>query len=281
MTVLITGGSGFVGAHLRALLPDALAPGRDALDLTDPDSVHAWIAAHPPTRVLHLAAQTSPQHAERDPGLTQRVNVAGTRALVDALLAHAPRARLVAVSTCHAYGPPLRLPITEAHPLNPVGVYARSKAAAEAVVLAGVEQGLHAVIARPFNLTGPGHGPAFAPADWARQAAEGHRKILVGDIDVRRDYLDVRDAATGLWLLAERGLTGEAYNLCSGDAVPMRVVLAAVAPGCEPVRDPERLRNHPVPTLLGSWRKAGALGWNPTISLTQSLSDLRREIRGG
>lgn len=281
MTVLITGGAGFVGTHLRARLPDALAPGRAQMDLCEPDTVRRMIQAHRPDVVLHLAAQTSVQIAERDPVGTHRVNVQGTQVLVHALLEHAPRARLVFVSTCHAYGPPLRLPITEAHPLNPVGVYARSKADAEAVVLEGVAGGLHAVIARPFNLTGPGHGAAFAPSDWARQAAEGHRKILVGDIDVRRDYLDVRDAAAGLVMLAERGLRGEAYNLCSGQAVSMRVVLASVAPGCEAVRDPERLRNHPVPTLQGSWRKAGALGWNPTIPLTQSLSDLRREIRGG
>lgn len=277
MKTLVTGGSGFLGQHLLPLLEadQVWAPSSGELNLADPLAVAQAVAEFKPERVFHLGALTSPRAASMDPERAVLINVGGTRSVCQAMLAHTPSARLVHVSTCHVYGRPLRNPVTEAHPLNAEGAYAQSKAAAEAEVQAVVSEGFDAVIVRPFNLFGPGQSTDYALADWCAQSVSGRHHILCGDLDIERDYLDVRDAAQGLVLIANRGLKGGAYNLCRGHAEPLRYLMALVAPGCEPHVEPGRLRADPVAKLQGSRRKAGALGWGPAFSLEQTAVDLR------
>lgn len=277
MKTLVTGGSGFLGQHLLPHLEHAevWAPSSGELNLVDALAVAEAVAHFKPDRVFHLGAMTSPRAASMDPERAERVNVGGTRSLCQALLAHSPSTRLIYVSTCHVYGRPLRTPVTEAHPLNAEGVYGLSKAAAEAEVQAAVEEGLDAVIVRPFNLFGPGQSTEYALADWCAQGLTGRQHILCGDIDLERDYLDVRDAARGLVLIGQRGLKGGAYNLCQGKVKPLRYLMALVAPGCTPHVEPGRLRADLIPRLQGSRRKAGALGWEPAFSLEQTAVDLR------
>jgi len=259
MKTLITGGSGFLGAHLRALLPDADAPGRADLDVT---SHHLDLGAY--DRVFHLAAQTRPGLAEEDPSGTLTTNVFGTQHVAQAMRDDAV---LVFVSTCHVYGRPVRLPIDEDHPRAPRGVYASSKLAAERLV----EE--RAIIARPFNLTGPGQSTDFALADWAAQGRAGQRRIRCGNVDLARDYLDVRDCAAGLVLLSERGEAGRAYNLCSETPYRLEDLLRRVSGG-EPDPDPERFRPNDVPVLYGSAARAKKLGWAPSFTIEETLRDL-------
>ena len=264
MKTLITGGSGFLGRHLCDLLPDADAPTSSELDITGDCS-----AVGDYELVFHLAAQTLPQRAEEDPAETMNVNVNGTRRLLHAL---APASRLVFVSTCHVYGLPQSLPITESHPRTPRGIYASSKLAAERLV-----EG-RAVVARPFNLTGPGQAPHFALADWALQGKAGKQRIRCGNVDLERDYLDVRDAAEGLVLLSQLGSVGEAYNLCSGNPYRLRQLLVVASGGGEPDPDPKRWRTNDVPTLVGSAEKARGLGWAPRYTISESLEALRASL---
>jgi GDP-4-dehydro-6-deoxy-D-mannose reductase len=134
------------------------------------------------------------------------------------------------------------------------------------------------VLVRPFNLTGPGQSPEFAAADWAHQWVGGAREIQTGDLDLRRDYMDVRDACEGLRILAERAPRREIFNLCTGQAVALREVFELAAPGARPIQDKSRLRAHDVPELRGCAKKAAALGWTPKIPLSTSLSDLREGL---
>lgn len=260
MKTLITGGSGFLAGYLRALVPGADAPSRAELDVTDDCSVVGDY-----DRVFHLAAQTSPRRAEKDPLETTMVNVNGTRNVLEALK---PGAVMVFVSTCHVYGLPRFLPVTEDHPLAPRGVYASSKLAAERVVAE------RAIVVRPFNFTGLGQPQDLALAEWAEQGRRGQSRIRCGNVGLSRDYLDVRDVAAGVLLLAERGRAGEAYNLCSG--VPRKLVdLLRLVSGGEPEPDPARWRQHDAPVLYGSANKAQALGWSPAVPLERTLAQLR------
>ena len=260
MRAVVTGASGFLGRHLCERL-DALYPER--VDVTSRGSILRAMAWRP-TVVFHLGAMTDPRACEADPRRCREVNVEGTRRLAQMV-----ECVLVVVSTVHAYGPPQWLPLTEDHPLTAQGVYARSKADAEGAAPA-------AVIARPFNLTGPGQGAQYAPADWARQS-RGEGAIHTGNLDVERDYLDVRDAAEGLLVLARHGQPGEAYNLCSGQAVPMRTIAETLAPGRTLRVDPSRKRPE-VMRLVGSNAKVRRLGWAPRIPLRQSLGDLKAAL---
>ncbi|MCP4807520.1 MAG: NAD-dependent epimerase/dehydratase family protein [Proteobacteria bacterium] len=259
---LVTGGSGFLGRWLVPLL-SCEAPSRAELDIT---SRGDWLQFAGAERVLHLAAQTSPRLAESDPATTMAQNVQAVRYMSEVL----PQARVVHVSTCHVYGIPERLPIDEANLLRPRGVYASSKATAERLLP-------RAIIARPFNLTGPGQSTEFAPADWAAQGKAGETHIACGDVSLVRDYLDVRDAAAGLVTLLERGVPGEAYNLCRGEGVTLEWILRT-ASGGEPAPRQERRRAHDVPVLVGDPARAQALGWSPRITLERSLTDLRESV---
>ncbi len=276
MRVLLTGGRGFVGGHLARLLRAAghevLDPSSEAMDLRNALRTSQLVAQLRPERVFHLAALTALVQADHDPAPVRATNVAGTGNLVAALTAHAPDARLVFTSTCHVYGPPQQLPVTEHHVLAPVGVYAQSKADAEAWVLAS---GLDHVVVRPFHLTGPGQPSTHAASDWARQASQGATVIRCGDLSLRRDFLDVRDACAGLWHAGEHAPSGSVLNLCSGRSVSLGEVLAGVAPGIPPAPQSTRLRQHDVPDLVGDPARLGELGWTASTPLGKTLADLR------
>jgi len=145
--------------------------------------------------------------------------------------------------------------------------------------------GMHVVRARAFNHTGPRRGSAFATSNFAKQIAEmeaGLREpvVHVGDLKPTRDFSDVRDIVRGYWLLLERGIPGEVYNLCSGVEWSIERVLnfligRSTLPRVEIRQDPARLRPSDVPVLRGSREKVErALGWRGVIPLEQTLTDL-------
>jgi GDP-4-dehydro-6-deoxy-D-mannose reductase len=272
MRALVTGGAGFLGQHVvglaRASGWDVSAPGRSTLDLRDAEAVARAVGALRPQLILHLAAMTSPAMAEADPLGAEADNVGAVGALVRA----AGDARIVLVSTCHVYGVAPPTPVAEDTPPAPVGVYARTKAAGEALGLAA--EGRAVMVVRPFHLTGPGHRPPYAPADWAAQVRAGATTLRTGRLDLIRDYLDVRDAASGLLLVATAGRVGEVYNLCSGVGVPLRALAEHIAQGRPIVEEPSRARAGEVQRLVGDPKKLGALGWAPRIPLAQSLAEL-------
>jgi hypothetical protein len=134
--------------------------------------------------------------------------------------------------------------------------------------------------------TGPRRGEVFVESDFARQIVEieaGRRKpeILVGNLEARRDYTDVKDIVKGYWQLLRDGEPGEVYNLCSGRAWAIREVLdfmLAESRGGGQItirEDPARLRPSDVPMLVGDATKAHrAIGWTPKIPFEQTLRDI-------
>jgi GDP-4-dehydro-6-deoxy-D-mannose reductase len=150
-------------------------------------------------------------------------------------------------------------------------------------VVEAAARGCHAVITRSFNHTGPGHDPRFALASFARQlaavrAGEAEPVLRVGNLEARRDYLDVRDVIAAYRLLLERGTPGEAYNVASGVARSMRELVETMidvsGTGARLEVDPERVRPVDVPLLQGDPAKLRALGWEPRIPIRRTLSDL-------
>jgi len=205
--ILLIGAAGFVGTHLRAALAvafPATALITPALDIRDQTRVAAAIAAAEPDVVIHLAAVSTVTAARANEDEAWRINLLATLAVARAILAHAPGASLLFASSAEAYGGSFRAgaPITEDVALAPLTAYGATKAAADLALGAMAESGLRVTRIRAFNHTGPGQAPAFVVPAFAQRVARialglAPPILRVGNLDARRDFLDLRDVCAG------------------------------------------------------------------------------------
>jgi GDP-4-dehydro-6-deoxy-D-mannose reductase len=305
--VLITGATGFVGVHLKRAfielkpsdfeifgtaypeLPASDAEGLFFIDLRSENEVLRCVAELQPDWVIHLAAVSSVSKSWRMREETTEVNVLGTQNLLEAVRRKAPQARLLFVSSAEVYGATAAQAdgLAEESPFRSASPYAYSKAAGEMMcAFYEKEEGIDIVVARPFLHTGPGQSADFVCSDWARQVVEierGERPpvLKIGNLKVVRDLSDVRDVVKAYIRLLENGQRGEAYNVCSGKAVPLRKVLDILASQVSggssiPVEaDPARGRDIDIPWLVGNNRKILAhTGWLPYTPIGITMSDL-------
>src|SRR5487761_2242298 len=295
MRAFLTGGTGFVGGYLRAHLEaesDAVVVLDDRLDLGDPetaDALDSALLAAAPDVIYHLAALTHVGRSWDDPAATMRVNVMGTLAVLEAARRLGRRPKVLLISSAEVYGEGGGVPITEESALAPVTPYAASKAASEFLGLqAFLGRGLEVVRARPFNHVGPGQGDAFVVSALARRIAEiersGGGSIPVGNLAAARDFTDVRDVVRAYRLLAEVGVAGEVYNVCSGDARTIQELFDILISNAEvPIAthdDPELFRPIDVPVLIGDATKLVELcGWKPEIEIDETLAAVLEDWR--
>ena len=286
--IVITGATGFVGAHLTRQLqhdaPDVTLHGWSSrtVNLLNAALVEEAIMRAPPSAVYHLAGASHVGESWAQSTEHLEIHVLGTHHLLEALRRHAPTCRVVVVSSGMVYRPQPDL-LTEDSPIGPGSPYALSKVAEEQLALHGAAQdGLQVIVARPFNHIGPGQSPRFAPPNFARQIAEieagATPTITIGNLDTRRDFTDVRDVVKAYVAMMARGSVGRVYNVCSGVATPIRAILdelltlSRVTVTLE--TDPARLRPSDVPSMAGSAARLTAdTGWRPAISLRETLSD--------
>lgn len=263
--VLVTGLTGFTGAYVaRALAargyvvvdPSAIVP---QFDLTDPATIGPAVAEA--DHVVHLAAISFIAHA--DAADFYRVNTVGTTNLLDALaLRPASVRRLVVASSANVYGTSPHLPITEAAVPRPVNHYAASKLAMEALAGTYADR-LPLTLVRPFNYTGIGQDERFLVSKIVAHFVRRAPEIALGNLDVARDFSDVRDVAEAYVDLLEAPAAGETVNICSGKARSLRWIIDCCAglTGHTPAikTDPALLRRAEVTTLVGSAARLRAL----------------------
>lgn len=296
MRVLVTGAGGFVGGYLLPHLLDAghevvatsleppARPGPvrwETLDLVEAPAVGDLVASSKPEGVIHLAAQASVGGSWTDPNLTYRSNIEGTSNLLEAVKGLKPRVLLVGSAQQYAR-PGDEHVLVESDPQLAGSPYALSKIAQEHMGLMYLERyGVESVFTRSFNHTGPGQSPHYAVGSFASQIARleagGGGEMHVGNLDSRRDVLDVRDVVRAYALLLERGEAGEAYNVSSGRAIRMGDVLDKLL-GVAGLRDRVQVHRTDPPEpgssdlLVGDPRKISkAVGWAPRIPLERSL----------
>ena len=292
MRAFVTGASGFVGgwlvAHLRAM-GDEVAELDPAIDLGDSTELEAALKSFSPEVIYHLAAFTHVGRSWQEPKEAFRVNALGTLDLLEATRSLTAWPRVLLVSSAEVYGRGEGVALTEDALLAPVTPYASSKIAAEYVsVQAHLGRGLEVVLARPFNHIGPGQNESFVVSGLARRVVEAERSgsptIAVGNLSPARDFTDVRDVVRAYRMLAEQGLAGSAYNVCSGKAVTIAEVLeelvALAKITIEPQVDQDLMRPVDVPILLGDASRLEKLtGWRPQIDLRTTLADVLADWR--
>jgi GDP-4-dehydro-6-deoxy-D-mannose reductase len=299
MRALITGISGFVGSHLARHL---LSVGWEVFgydlrtsdsgngffqgELTDRNALKQALDDVKPDVIFHLAGIIKSSQSE----ILYKANFLGTVVLLDQVMEGDRRPVVVVASSSAVYGRKSGAkPISERMRLHPITNYAVSKAAQEMAALRYYESfHLPVMIMRMFNLLGPGQPADLACSAFARQIAlaelNGQTEIVTGNLDARRDFVDVRDAVRAFGLVAEKGKAGQVYNVCSGRAVAIRKCLdemISMSPHQFKVRiDAERVQKNDVPVQVGSSLKLNQIaGWRPQISLKQSLSDLLNDWR--
>ena len=308
-TILVTGATGFAGSHLLERLPDGARivawarPGGTAappsgptgarvewkgVDLLDRVEVGKALADAPPDVVYHLAGAPHVGTSFDNPALPLSINALGTHYLLDGIAHAAPRARVIVVTSAMIYGPSSD-PHAEDSRMAPGSPYGLSKLAQDRLAALAAAGGMDAVIARPFNHTGPRQDPSFSMPGFAQQIAriEARRAepvIRVGNLDVRRDISDVRDVADAYAVIAERGTAGTPYNVCSGvawrigDLLEQLVRKSRVAVRVE--QEDARMRPIELPVLVGDNSRLRALGWAPRVPIETTLEDVLDYWRG-
>lgn len=310
MRVLVTGADGFVGRWVAAVLLDAghevlggvrgapllapewqerLAPVRwIPFVMGDRTSVDRALGTAPDA-IAHLAAVASGAQARANPIDAWQANTLGTCELLYAMERRSSPARLLFASTGEVYGRVSgERPITEADPVAPCSPYAASKAAAEVALLESHRRrGADVIIARAFAQTGAGQRESFVVPALARRILEAQRsgagEIPVGNLDPVREFVDVRDVASALHLLLERGESGAVYNVAAGRGVRLRDVFTRLAEliGWHGVArpDPALFRAADIPYLVGDGARLAALGWAARFDLTDTLAGVVADLQ--
>jgi GDP-4-dehydro-6-deoxy-D-mannose reductase len=256
-------------------------------ELTDAGAVEKLISAIQPHRIFHLAAQSFVQSSFDEPASTIGINVSAQLNILEAVRRHESDTRIHIAGSSEEYGLvlPDEVPMKETNPLRPLSPYAVSKVAQDKLAWQYFKSyGMHLVVTRGFNHTGPRHGLVLAPSSFSRQIAEaeaGLREpvVYVGDLTTKRDWTDVRDTVRAYWMALERCEPGEAYNIGSGRtwtiAETLNILLSQARVKVRIQEDPARLRPSDVPILWADVTKfQNATGWKPAIPLERTLGDL-------
>lgn len=294
--VLVTGGAGFIGSHVverlletgaQVAVVDDLSRGRrewvppevdlHAVDLRDEAALERVAAGTRPEVVVHLAALHFIPEVDGAPEVAWRVNVDGTKNLLEALRA-APPERVVLASTAAVY-PDRAGPIPETSPAAPIDVYGATKLECERLLTRfAADTGTSCLAARLFNVIGKRETNPHVVPELVAQLRRDPSRVRLGNLTPRRDYTDVVDVADALVRLldaAERDLF--VCNVGSGIGVSVADLVSAcermLGTGIEIDADPARLRAVDRSELVADiGRLERATGWSPSRSLEQTLA---------
>jgi GDP-4-dehydro-6-deoxy-D-mannose reductase len=301
--ILITGGTGFAGSHLvEALLEqavpaesihvtnfakkpsfvDKLLPAANIhqLDLTDAAATFALFEKLKPTQIYHLASFSSPSLSLENTTKAIETNVEIQLNVLEAMRQHTPQARLLSIGSASEYAG-TNEPLSETSQLGPHDPYGVSKVAQDMLAHSyTVRYQLPIVRVRPFNHIGERQEPGFVVSDFARRIVEIEkgleRELKVGNLQVSRDFTDVKDIVKAYILLMNQGKIGEVYNLGSGQDVTIEELLAKMKTlakvGISVTVDQVKQRPGDINRSVADNSKIKALGWQPTIPLDETLA---------
>ena len=263
--VLVTGLQGFTGLHLATELEahgyevwglgdiDPTRPRSVKANLLDLESLRAAVLAAQPQYVVHLAGVAFVGHGQ--PKAFYDVNLVGTRNFLEALEPLAGQLKCVLLaSSANVYGNLQGGLLSEANPVNPANDYAVSKLAMEYMAKLWLPK-VPVVMARPFNYTGVGQSDSFLIPKIVSHFVHKRPTIELGNMDVWREFNDVRDIAFAYRKLIEAAPIGEIVNVCSSNLVSLKeaLVLATELTGhlIEPKVNPLFARSNEVLKLGG------------------------------
>lgn len=300
-TALIFGANGFVGPWLakelkahgyRVCASDVQLEPSPRLecdtyrpaDLLNAGSLSSLLEDMRPDQVYNLAAVSSVGQSWRNPTLTMRVNVEGVVNLLEVCRTMDPMPKVLLVGSSEEYAPSSE-PLSELSTIaatNPYGISKEAQGRIADMYLR--EYGLAIYRVRAFNHTGPGQAPTFVLPSWCKQVAEIEKSgmpgtIRVGNLDVARDFADVRDVVRAYRILVESNHAGTVFNVGSGTAHSLRDLLGVILGFCRQMItvevDSNLLRPTDNPMIkCDNTKLTNLLKWSPSFSLRDTLFDL-------
>ncbi|MCA1293926.1 GDP-mannose 4,6-dehydratase [Paenibacillus sp. alder61] len=300
MKALVTGISGFAGTYLSQKLLDngyevtGIARRNQtfnkdinfiACDILDEEKLRNVLQSEKPDEIYHLAGTAFVPISYKEPKQTYRTIVDGTLGIYEVLRSLDISPRVLYVSSAAVYGEGIGIPFKETDPLSPTNPYAGAKACADLISeqYAKAYQ-MNVIRVRPFNHTGPGQSPSFVCSSFAKQIAEmelsGKNVINVGNIHVKRDFLDVRDVVDAYILLMKSGARGDVYNVSSQSPVSVSELLHVLAENStlnslEVKVDPDKIRPNETKVKIGDASKiTSETGWKPIRDIKHTMWDL-------
>ncbi|TMA28039.1 MAG: dTDP-glucose 4,6-dehydratase [Deltaproteobacteria bacterium] len=303
MTVLVTGGAGFIGSNLVRFLrrerPDWTVVNLDKLtyagnaeslsdlredpkhvfvhgDIAEAKLIDRVLREHAVEAVLNLAAESHVDRSILGPAIFVETNIAGTQVLLDCAR-QAGVKRFVQVSTDEVYGSlGATGQFTESSPLRPSSPYSASKAAADLLVLAyGHTFAMDVIVTRCSNNYGPYQFPEKLIPLMIANALEGKKLPVYGDGRQVRDWIHVEDHCRALLLALEKGRSGEVYNVGSDNEWPnLQIVtrlLQVLGKGRELIEHVKDRPGHDRRYAIDASKARSELGWTPRIGFAEGL----------
>jgi GDP-4-dehydro-6-deoxy-D-mannose reductase len=300
MTTIITGANGFIGENLVKKLSShgaeviAFQSKRGSLqalpnnfelmsfDLADTRELEDVIKLRRPNKLIHLAAQNSPNYSWENIHETMVLNFNASINIVEALRKYSKNTEVVMASSSAVYKENL-LPINEDQICRPSSPYGVSKFAMEQIAtLYSDAYGMNIRIARPFFVIGP-KKIGDVCSDWARQVVgaekRGGGQITTGEIiGVTRDFISVSDAVSGILAISNYGRPGEAYNISSGNGTGLDYVLRYFIKNAkvniDQIIDSSKNQPNSDKVKIGNNTKLKSLGWNHLETVDSTLSEI-------
>lgn len=301
MRAIVTGAQGFVGKYLLRELSDngyeifpvsrRTTEGAIRVSFDDEESLIKLISEVRPDCIFHLAAQSNVPLSWKEPAETFSANLIAAVRLLDAVRKSDIGCRILIVGSSDEYGKigAVEGKINETHPLDPVTPYAISKKAQEEIALLYSKvYGMDIVAARAFNHSGAGQKTGFMITDFASGIVRIEKKqadsLRVGDLTAKRDFTHVKDVVRAYRLLAERGRSGEVYNIGSGVSYSSREILDKLISkaGCKVkvVCDAARMRASDTPNICCDNSKLRReTGWECEFSIDDIIDDVLEYYR--
>jgi len=258
------------------------------MNLLNQDDIKKILQQFQPDYIIHLASYSSVAYSWKQPIVSFRNNTNIFLNLLETVHDLGLSCRILSIGSSEEYGNVTaeNLPLKEDHPLNPVSPYAVARVAQE--LLSRIySNGYHLdiVMTRSFNHIGPYQKNTFAVPAFANQLLEVKKRglnqgdVVAGNVDIIRDYVDVRDVVAAYYALLESGLKGEVYNICSGKGISLKTVIEIMGSmlniKVNIKKEPSLIRPNDNQIIIGSNQKiATQLGWKPRLSLEQSLVDI-------
>lgn len=287
--VLVSGSSGFIGTNLCGFLSEAgmeviRTPGNmhnesSGIDPFLGESVKEFLSRVRPSAIVNLIGTSS----EPNPSELFRVNVIPSLVLLKAIADLQINCRVLLMGSAAEYGTRRESegPVAESAQPAPVSQYGVSKYAQSLACLTYAGQfGIDLMIARPFNIIGPGMPAQMVPMTFLLKLLVNHDGILyTGNLDGVRDYLSISDVTRALYAILQHGSPGEVYNVCSGIGWSTRQVLNFIKehqhiPSFELREANTFFRRDDVKYSVGDNSKLLSLGWNWQLDVRVCIDGL-------